>query len=157
GPSIVSYPTPATHIILRALPWTVALIGTATLLGWILGVVAGTFVGWARTSRLSGLITNLSLLLSQIPAYFVALFFIIFLAYRNPIFPPNGAYNASLHPSFTWPFLSSVIRHGALPVLATMIVGASFWLISTRALVVNVLGEDYLTYAEAKGLSPWRI
>ncbi len=52
---------------------------------------------------------------------------------------------------------SSIVKYGTLPVLATAIVGASFWLITTRALVVNVLGEDYLTYADAKGLSPWRI
>jgi peptide/nickel transport system permease protein len=157
GPSIVSYPTPATHIILRSLPWTLGLLGTATILAWILGVVGGTFVGWARKSRIGGLITNIALLLSQIPAYFVALFFILFLAYRHPLFPPNGAYNARLKEEFSWPFITSVIRYGTLPVLATMIVGASYWLITTRALVTNVLGEDYLTYAEAKGLSPWRI
>jgi peptide/nickel transport system permease protein len=157
GPSIVSYPNPATHIILRALPWTIGLLGTATILGWIVGVIGGTFVGWARKSRLGNWITNLALLLSHIPAYFIALFFIIVLAYRHPIFPPNGAYNARLEKGFNWDFISSVIRYGTLPVLATMIVGASFWLITTRALVINVLGEDYLTYAEAKGLSPWRI
>jgi peptide/nickel transport system permease protein len=157
GPSIVSYPSPATHIILRALPWTVALLGTATLLGWIIGVVGGTFAGWARKSRISGGITNISLLLSHIPAYFIALFFIIFFAYRHPIFPPNGAYNAKLDKGFNLPFMLSVVKYGTLPVLATMIVGASFWLITTRALVINMLGEDYLTYAEAKGLSSWRI
>lgn len=157
GPSIVSYPSPATTIILRSLPWTLGLIGTATLLGWIIGLIGGTFAGWARKTRAGSWLTNVALLFSQIPAYFVALFLIIYLAYRNPIFPPNSAYDARLKEEFSWPFITSVIRHGALPVIATMIVGASFWLITTRALVINVLGEDYLTYAEAKGLSPWRI
>ena len=157
GPSIVSYPTPATSIIMRSLPWTLGLLGTATLLAWIVGLIGGTFVAWARKSRVGGLITNVALLLSQIPAYFIALFFILFLAYRHPVFPPNGAYNSRLKEEFSWQFIASVIRYGTLPVLATMLVGASFWLITTRALVINVLGEDYLTYAEAKGLSPWRI
>jgi peptide/nickel transport system permease protein len=157
GPSIVSYPSSAMDIILRSLPWTIGLLGSATLLAWIVGVVGGTFVGWARRSRIGGAITNVALLLSHVPAYFVALFFVIFLAYRNPIFPPNGAYSASVEKGWNWDFISSVIKHGTLPVLATALVGASFWLITTRALVINVLGEDYLTYADAKGLSPWRI
>lgn len=157
GPSVMSYPTPAMDLILRSLPWTIGLIGTATLLGWIIGVVGGTFVGRARRSRLGGGITNIALLLSHVPAYFVALFLVFFLAYRNPIFPPNGAYNASLEIGWSWAFVGSVIKYGTLPVVATMIVAAAGWLIGTRALVVNILGEDYLTYAEAKGLSPWRI
>jgi peptide/nickel transport system permease protein len=157
GPSIVSYPIPATEIIMRALPWTIALLGTATMLGWIVGVGGGTFVGWARKTRLAGFITNLALLLSHIPAYFLALFLVIFLAYRNPILPPNGAYDANLTKGFNWDFIVSVVKYGTLPVLATAIVGASFWLITTRALVINVLGEDYLTYADAKGLSSRRI
>jgi peptide/nickel transport system permease protein len=45
GPSLLSYPNPATDLIFRALPWTLGLIGTATLIGWLIGVVAGTFVG----------------------------------------------------------------------------------------------------------------
>jgi peptide/nickel transport system permease protein len=139
------------------LPWTLGLIGTATLLGWMIGMVGGTFAGWARKTRMGGFITNVALLLSQIPAYFVALFFVLFLAYRHPIFPSNGAYDARLKEEWSGAFITSVIKHGFLPVFATMIVGASFWLITTRALVINVLGEDYLTYAEAKGLSSWRI
>jgi len=125
GPSIVSYPSPATHIILRSLPWTLGLIGTATLLGWMIGLVGGTFAGWARKTKAGSWLTNVALLMSQIPAYFVALFLIIFLAYRNPIFPPNGAYDAKLKENWSWSFITSVIRHGALPVIATMIVGAS--------------------------------
>lgn len=157
GPSVISYPTPASELILRALPWTVALLGTAAILGWIIGVIGGTFVGRARTSWLANAITNVSLLLSHIPSYFVALFLVFFLAYRFPLFPPNSAYDSSLTIELSWPFISSVIVHGALPVLATLIVTATGWLITTRALVINVLGEDYLTFAEAKGLSPWRV
>lgn len=157
GPSIISYPTPATELILRALPWTVALLGTAAILGWIIGVIGGTFVGRARTSWVANAITNLSLLLSHIPSYFVALFLVFILAYRFRWFPPNSAYDSGLSIELSWPFISSAIMHAALPVLATLIVTATGWLITTRALVINVLGEDYLTFAEAKGLSSWRV
>ena len=157
GPSIISYPTPATTIILRALPWTLGLLGTATLLAWIIGIILGTFVGRARTSRLANAITHVCLVLSHTPAYFVALFLVFVLAYRSPLFPPNSAYDSRLEPGFSWDFIVSVFEHGFLPVMATVLVGAAGWLLTTRALVVNLLGEDYLTFADAKGLPPRQI
>jgi len=157
GPSIIAYPSPALDPVLTALPWTLVLLGSATLLAWIIGVVAGTFVGRARTSRLAHAITNVALALSNVPAYFVALFFVIFLAYRNPLFPSSGAYDAKIEKGWSWAFIQSVTEHAALPVISLVVVGLCGWLITTRALVVNVLGEDYLTFAEAKGLAPWRV
>lgn len=152
GPSIVSYPVPASALILRALPWTLGLLGSATLLAWAVGVCGGTLVGWSRRSRSAGLVTNLALLLSHVPAYFVALFFVFFFAYQHALLPANSAYEASLTIGWNAPFVASVIQHAVIPVAATALVGACNWLITTRVLVVNVLGEDYLTFATAKGL-----
>ncbi len=157
GPSVLSYPTPATDLILRALPWTLALIGVATLLGWVLGVLLGTLIAWKRTSRWSEWITNGALSISHIPAYFMALFLLIFLSYRSGLLPSRGAYDAGLDPSWSPDFILSAIKYGTLPVLATVIVAVANWMISTRALVVSILGEDFLTYANAKGLGSRRI
>lgn len=157
GPSIVSYPTDAQTLILRALPWTLGLLGTSVVLGWSLGVVLGALVGWARTARLAGIATNLALLFSHIPAYFVALFLLFGLSYRAGVLPPNGAYDADLTIGLNGPFIASVIAHAVIPIAATALVGACNWLITTRTLVVSILGEDYLTFAGAKGLSSPRI
>jgi len=157
GPSIVSYPIPAATLIGRALPWTLGLLITSTLLGWSFGLIGGTFVGWARTSRTGGAITNVALLLSHIPAYFLALFLVFFIAYQHPIFPANAAYDASLTIGLRGDFIGSVINHAVIPIIAIALVSACNWLISTRVLVVSILGEDYLTFAGAKGLSSPRI
>lgn len=157
GPSLVSYPTPATDLILRALPWTLGLVGAATILSWVIGVLLGTLVGWARSSWGARWATNLSLGLSHIHAYFVALLFVYIFAYWNPLLPAGGAYDSSLSPGWNLRFIGSVIEYGTLPVLAIAVVGATGWLITTRSLVVTILGEDYLTFAAAKGLSRRRI
>lgn len=154
GPSVLSYPTPATDLILRALPWTLVLIGVATLLGWAIGVLLGTLTAWKRKSRWAEWVTNGALAFSHIPAYFMALFLLIFLSYRTGLLPSRGAYDASLHPSWSLDFILSAIKYGTLPVIATVIVAVANWMISTRALVVSILGEDFLTFANAKGLSP---
>jgi peptide/nickel transport system permease protein len=157
GPSVLSYPMPATDLILRALPWTLFLIGAATLLGWGIGVVLGTLIAWKRNSRWAEWVTNFSLSISHVPAYFMALFLLIFLSYRTGIFPSRGAYSATLSPSWSLDFIFSALKYAALPILATVIVAVANWMISTRALVVSILGEDFLTFANAKGLGSRRI
>jgi len=152
GPSLVSYPVPATELIARALPWTIFLVGMSVIMGWLFGVVAGCAVGWARKSRWSGWVTNFCLVTANIPDYFFALWFVFIFAYALDWFPANGAYDASLRPGFTWPFISSMFYYAALPIASSVLVRATDWLISTRSLVVNILGEDYLTYAQARGL-----
>lgn len=157
GPSVLSYPTPAVDLITRSLPWTLALIGVSTILGWLIGVLLGTLIGWKRRKWWAEWITNGSLALSHLPAYFVALFLIIFLSYRFRLLPSNGAYNNTLQPSWSLDFILSCIRYGTLPVLANVVVAVAGWMLSTRALVVSILGEDYLTYANAKGVTNRRL
>ena len=56
--------------------------------------------------------------------------------------------------------LATVARHRPsrrLPVLAIVLGNVGFWALGMRSLMVSVLGEDYITFAEAKGLSPRRI
>ncbi|MCO5217705.1 MAG: ABC transporter permease [Thermomicrobiales bacterium] len=114
GPSVLSYPTPAIDLITRALPWTIGLIGVATLLGWVLGMLLGTLVGWNRSRTWAEVVTNGALGFSHLPAYFVALFLIIFLSYRWRLLPPNGAFNTSLNPEWSMEFILSVIKYGTL-------------------------------------------
>jgi len=157
GPSIIAYPLPARDLILRSLPWSIGLLGSATLLAWVVGVLGGTVVGWARRSRGAGAVTNFALLLSHVPAYFVALFLVFVLAYRFQLLPANAAYDSNLTIGLNGPFILSVSKHAIIPVVATALVGACNWLITTRTLVVSILGEDYLTFAGAKGLQAGRI
>ena len=152
GPSLVSYPVPATELIQRALPWTTFLVGMSVIFGWLFGVLAGSAVGWARKSKWADWVTNFCLVTANIPDYFFALWFVFIFAYALNWLPANGAYDASLRPGVRWDFISSVLYYAILPVSASVLVRATDWLISTRSLVVNILGEDYLTYAQARGL-----
>ncbi len=157
GPSVLSYPTPAVDLIARALPWTVGLIGVATIVGWLIGMALGTIIGWSRQKSWAEVVTNGALGFAHLPAYFVALFLIIFFSYRWQVLPSSGAFDTSMNPEWSLSFVGSVIKYGTLPVLATVIVAVANWMLSTRALVVSILGEDYLTFAGAKGLTPRRI
>lgn len=152
GPSIVAFPTPAQELIGNALPWTIGLLGLSTLIAWTLGVIAGGLVGWWRDFLPSQVLTTISIVLSQVPQYILAVLLLAVFAFTLAWFPTRNAYPASAKPGLTPEFIGGVIRHGALPALSIILVSVAGWVLSTRSLVVTILGEDYLIYAEAKGL-----
>jgi peptide/nickel transport system permease protein len=157
GPALINFPTPVTVIVLRALPWTIGLLGLSATFAWVAGLALGTLVGWRRQPLTSHLLTNVAIAFSHVPFYFVALMLLFIFAYRLALFPSSAAYQASISPGPTLPFVLSVVRHGTLPALSIVIIGVCNWMISTRMLIVTTLGEDYLTFADAKGLRPRHI
>ncbi|GAA4980903.1 ABC transporter permease [Actinopolymorpha pittospori] len=157
GPSLLNYPTPAQDVIMRALPWTVGLLGLSAVLAWVFGLLAGALAGWRRGRPGADLVTNLSIALSHVPYYFLALILTFIFAYQLAWLPARSAYDARLSPGFTPEFIVSLLRYGLLPSMSIVVIGVFSWLLSTRMLMVPVLGEDYLTYAQAKGLRPRRI
>jgi peptide/nickel transport system permease protein len=76
------------------------------------------------------------------------------LAFRFALLPTSAAYDPSINPGLTPAFLWTVVQHGMLPAISIVFIGVCNWLISTRMLLVTTLGEDYLTFADAKGLNP---
>lgn len=157
GPALLDFPVPAQVLILRALPWTIGLLGLSAVIAWVIGLLAGTLVGWRRNAPSSEWITNFALAFSHVPYYFVALMLIFFIAYRLDWLPASAAYDADVQPELTLDFVLSLIRHAILPAVSIVFIGACNWLISTRVLIVTTLGEDYLTFADAKGLNPRQV
>ena len=154
GPSLLAYPTPAQDVIAAALPWTIGLMGITAVLAWVIGVGAGSIAGWRRGKVGAEISTNAAIAFSQIPFYFVALLLVYVCSYLLDLLPNRSAYDAQLTPAWTPRFIGSVVQHGILPATSITLIAALGWLLSTRMLIVPLLGEDFLTYAEAKGIKP---
>ena len=157
GPALINFPTDVTLIVARALPWTIGLLGIATIMAWSIGVALGTLAGHLREGTSAQILTNVAIAFSHIPAYFIALMLLFVFAYRMAVLPSSAAYQASITPEPSLAFILSLLRHGTLPALSIVIVQACNELIVTRMLIVSTLGEDYLTLADAKGLRPRHI
>ena len=154
GPSLLEYPTPAQDVVAHALPWTIGLLFTSAVIAWILGTLLGAFAGWRRNSRISEVATWFSVGLGQIPFYFIGLVTVFLLAYKLTIFPPGAPYSANVHQGFNLPFIGSVLDHAILPAFSIIFVTVLGTMLGMRQQMVTVLGEDYLTFAQAKGLPP---
>jgi peptide/nickel transport system permease protein len=157
GPSFINFPTPVQDLLMQRLPWTLGLLGTSVVLAWVVGLLVGGAAGWFRSSSISSFLTNLSIMLSQVPPYLIAIFLVLFLGYQLKAFPTRGAYDAQFAVGLNWDFIKSVVWHSILPASAIVIVSLAGWILSTRSLIVTILGDDFLMYAEAKGLRPMDI
>ena len=156
GLSFSAFPTPVSEVIGDALPWTVGLIGITTLVSFLLGTGLGVLAGWRRGSWVDGLLP-VTTFLSSVPYFWLGLLAIFLVTGPDSFFPSSGGYQAGLVPYPDWPFISSVLRHGALPALTILISSVSGWILSMRNMMVTVSSEDYITVAHAKGLSDRRV
>lgn len=151
GLSFTYFPTPVTSVIGDSLPWTVALVGIATVIGFVIGTAAGIFAGWRRGGRLERLIPAVSFF-SSIPYFWLALILVAVFALRLGLFPDSGGYAIQLTPGPDAAFLASAAYHGVLPALTIVISSFAGWMIGMRNMMVTVTNEDFVMVAHAKGL-----
>jgi peptide/nickel transport system permease protein len=157
GPSIMAFPTPAMSLVMRALPWTVGLLLVATILTWFIGNILGGLAGYYQNNRFLKAFGVVAMGLQPIPYYIVAFICLIVFGFLWPILPISGGFAMNVRPSWTPEFAVSVLRHAILPSLSLVLVGLGTWFLGMRALVSNVVTEDYVIYAELAGVRRSRI
>ena len=152
GYSITSYPTRVSEMIAQAIPWTIGLMLTATLISFLLGTVLGALTVWFKSARLLQVTVPVIMVLSAIPFYLIGLVLIYFLAYRGGWFPIGGGYSVMAWPGWNWDFIFEVADHSVLPASSIILASIGIWALGMRGMMVTVQGEDYMNFAEAKGL-----
>jgi peptide/nickel transport system permease protein len=149
--SIANYPRTVNDMIAEALPWTVGLLGITTVVSFALGTFLGALLGWPRAPRWMRWLMPLWAL-HAIPFFLLGLILIYVFAFRFPVLPMFGGYSAGAFPALTVPFVLDLVRHAVLPALSIVLVATGGWALSMRGMMVTTQGEDYVTFAEAKGL-----
>ena len=157
GPALIAFPTPAIHLVMLALPWTVGLLLVATLITWTIGNVAGGLAGYFQNSKLLKAIGIVAIGIQPIPYYIVAFLLVIIFGFLWPVLPISGGFAMNVTQAWTWQFALSVVHYAILPASALVIVGIGTWFLGMRALVSNIITEDYVTYAELAGVKRSRI
>lgn len=151
GLSFTHFPTPVADIVAQSLPWTVGLVGIATIIAFLLGTALGTAIGWRRGTWADALLPATTFF-SAVPYFWLGLIAIAVFAVTLGWFPSNGSYDRGLVPTLSWEFASSVIYFGTLPALTIVLSSVSGWILGMRNMMVTVSSEDYVTVAHAKGL-----
>ena len=157
GVSIANFPKTVMELVGAALPWTIGLLTTATLIAFTLGTILGALMAWPKSSNFVKYILPSFLILGAIPAYLIALILIYFVAFQWKLLPLGGGFGISTIPNLSLPFMLEVMKHSLLPALAIVLTSMGGWVIGMRGMMVTVQGEDYMTFGEAKGLTDNRL
>jgi len=157
GLSISAYPVKVTTIISTALFWTLLLGMVTLLLSFLIGTGLGALVGWRRGGVLDSILPGFFSFIGSFPYFFLAMLALFLLGFVFRWFPMAHAYSDQLSPAWSWEFVKSVLYHLVMPAGTVIIISIAGWLVSMRSTMVGVLAEDYITMAEAKGLSQWRV
>ncbi|MCR2784109.1 MULTISPECIES: ABC transporter permease [unclassified Microbacterium] len=147
---------PVTDVIATALPWTVGLVGLATIISFFVGTSAGAIIGWRR-GRASDAAIPIANFFSSVPYFWMGLIAIALFSTALGWFPASHAYSKGADPGLTLEFIGDVIYHGTLPALTIVLASLGGWMLGMRNMMITVLDEDYITVAQAKGLSPARV
>ncbi|PRZ09505.1 peptide/nickel transport system permease protein [Isoptericola sp. CG 20/1183] len=151
GLSFTFFPTPVADIVQQALPWTVGLVGIATIIAFTLGTLVGTAIGWRRGTWADSLLP-ITTFFSAVPYFWLGLIAITVFSVTLGWFPSSGSYDRGLVPTWSWEFVGSVIYYGFLPALTVVLSSVAGWILGMRNMMVTVSSEDYVTVAHAKGL-----
>jgi len=152
GISISNFPSKVIDIIMRALPWTIGLLLVSTLVAFVVGTLLGALAAWPQRPIIVNLLLTPLITLSAIPFYILGLILVYLLAFSLRWFPLSGGYNQFTIPSLNWAFAMDVLHHSILPALSIVLASIGSWAIGMRGMIISGLGEDYITFAEAKGL-----
>ncbi len=157
GYSLVHYPERVSDVIAAGLPWTLGLLGTATLISFSIGTLLGGLLAWPGSSRLVRVLGVPVILLSAVPYFILGIVLMFVFGLTFPILPVAGGYSFGFTPAWNWATVGQVLQHAVLPALSIILASIGTWAIAMRGMVISVRGEDYIMLAEAKGLSARRV
>jgi peptide/nickel transport system permease protein len=156
GTSVSEFPAQVSTLLGETLPWTIVLVGTATVIAFLIGTALGIAAGWRHGGGLDRVMPGL-MFLQAIPYFFFALILLELFAVKLHLFPIAQGYSQGLVPGWHWDFISSAIYHSLLPALTIVLASIAGWMLQMRNVMITTIGEDYVVAAQAKGLPERRV
>ena len=156
GTSVSEYPAQVSTLLAETLPWTIILVGTATVIAFLVGTALGVAAGWRHGGGLDRTLPGL-MFLQAIPYFFFALILLELFAVKLHFFPTGEGYGQGLVPGWHWDFIGSAVDHSLLPALTIVLTSIAGWMLTMRNVMITTIGEDYVIAAQAKGLPNHRV
>jgi len=158
GVSFSKYPRTVMQLIMDSVPWSLALLLVCTILSFIIGNLLGAVAAWPRSPNWLRMIATPFVLLMGVPPVIMGVLLLFFVAYRLKFLPLGSSFSTGMIPDWSSPaFVWDVIKHQILPALALILGTVGAWVLSMRGMGITIQGEDYVLFAEHKGLSGYTI
>jgi peptide/nickel transport system permease protein len=145
---------PVSEILAKRVWRTVILLTAGQIMAIVLGISLGLLAAWRRGTRLDTGILLTGLFTWSIPTFFFGIILVIVARGHLPV---GMMVTPGLKPEDGWPYWSDVGRHLVLPTITLGVGYLSSYMMVMRSSVVEVLSEDYILTAKAKGMSTVQI
>lgn len=147
---------PISEMILERLPWTLLITGGALVVSSIVGIGLGALSAWRRgkkvdLSLLSGMIS-----LESLPSFWLGMLLISVFSVQLGLFPSFGAETPASGLT-GWAQVVDIAEHAFLPAVTLSVLSTPGVYMTMRYSMLEVLGEDFIRTARAKGASETRV
>ena len=142
---------PVWNEIVSAIPATVALVGISAVLSALIGTVGGVIAAWRRNTWKDHAITSGTMVFYSMPDFWLGMILLVGFAVVLGWFPVGGMTDAGTSATGV-ALLLDRLHHIFLPALTLTLAYLGEYALVTRSSLLDVMGEDYLTVARAKGL-----
>lgn len=153
GTSIASG-RPVADEVFKAVGNTLRLAVVATIIGFVLGSLFGFVAGYFRDTFLDKFASLLSVLGVSVPHYWLGMVLVIIFSAQLGWLPATGAGPGG---SGDWKWDWEHLSHMVLPAITMSVIPMGIVARTVRALVADILAQDFITGLRAKGLTDWGV
>ncbi len=157
GVSFFQFPARVNKLIATAMPWTLGLLLTTTIITWVLGNIIGGVAGYYSRKGWSRILDAVAMIVRPLPYYIFAFTLLLLFAYVVRWFPITGGAPLGAIPTFTWGYIKSVLWHSTLPAVSLMVLGGAVTFQTMKLIVQNINAENFVQYAKLGGVKESRI
>jgi peptide/nickel transport system permease protein len=147
------YTRPVLDVIGSRLLATIILAFFAQIFAIILGIGIGTLSAAFRGGKIDVSLLGFALFIYAIPTFWLGIVLVLFFCVKFGWFPLNGMVIAGLSHASTWMYIKDVAHHLILPTITMALTICGGYAIIMRGSLLDVLTEDYITTAKAKGFT----
>ena len=156
GFSFSQYPRTVADVLRASIWWTIALQFPAIIVGWLIGNTLGALAAY-RKGGLDRVLMPVSIFISNLPAFGMAVILLVVFAVNLKWFPTSGGYAFDMLPNLSWKFIGSVFIHYQLPFWSIVLITIGGQAIGMRSMAIYELNADYVKYARFMGIKDRKI
>lgn len=157
GNSFIERNTPAMDIVMNHMKWTLILTGTSSILMIIIGMLIGVLGASNRGGKFDTSTLTFSLVFYAMPTFWLSMMLVSVFAVSMDWFPASRAMDPFMPLNFSWESISNLLWHLFLPATSLTLVSIAAFVVIMRGALTDVMTEEYITTARAKGLSKSKI
>ncbi len=145
------FKAPVAQVVASRILPTILMVGLAEIIAILVGVLIGIVAAWKRGTKLDVGTLGFSLVTYSVPTFWLGMIMVVLFSVQLRLFPTSGMLTPGKNFISNGAMLADLARHLVLPVLTMSLVLIGEYALTMRNTLIDVLSEDYIITARAKG------